>query len=183
MAEISLARPIVSLVRQHQPHLDIVVRTKFASTISELYELGASQVICEEFEAATEIFAHVLAEYGLPHNAIEAYIEMIRREGLPKERSRRLETASFKNLQHLVSGAIVENFLLLEGSVATGKSLARLDFRKKTGATIIAVVRDNDSTLNPPASFVLTPGDLLVLMGSHQSLNMVKELLAPENVL
>ena len=179
MAEIPIARRIVSVVRGNHPELYIVVRTKHAASAEELYQLGADRVIAEEFEAATEIFAHVLGKYGLPRNAIEAYIETIRREGARVLTPSRLSTTSLEKMQHLLAETIVENFLLLEDSPAAGKTLSQIDLRNKTGSSIIAIVRNNKSTVNPPANFVLAPGDLLVLMGSHPGLNEVIPLLAP----
>ncbi|HEU4334824.1 MAG TPA: TrkA C-terminal domain-containing protein, partial [Candidatus Eisenbacteria bacterium] len=50
------------------------------------------------------------------------------------------------------------------------KSLATLDLRGRTRALIIAVVREGKHTLGPEADFVLEAGDILVLVGDHQSL-------------
>jgi CPA2 family monovalent cation:H+ antiporter-2 len=177
--DIAIGRRIVAVARQNHPHLYIIARTKFAAHVDELYRLGANQVIAEEFETATEIFARVLAEYDLPRNAIDAYIETIRRESSPMMRRPQIPPASLEKLRQLLAGSIVENFLLLENSPALGKNLAQLDLRSQTGAAIIAVVRDNQSTANPAADFVLAQGDLLVIMGTHRELESVAELLEP----
>jgi CPA2 family monovalent cation:H+ antiporter-2 len=182
-ADLPMARRIISVARQNHPNLYIIARTKFASTVEELYQLDANQVIAEEFETATEIFARVLAEYDLPRNVIQAYIETIRREGSPMLRSPGLRQpvlppASMEKLRQLLAGSIVENFMLLDNSPALGKTLAQLDLRKRTGATIISIVRRNQAIPNPPADFVLAPGDLLVMMGSHRALENVAELLS-----
>jgi CPA2 family monovalent cation:H+ antiporter-2 len=181
MAEMPVARRIISVARQNHPHLYIIARTKFAATVEELYRLGANQVIAEEFETATEIFARVLAEYDLPRNVIEAYIETVRRESSsPVQTGRRPEfpLTSMEKLRQLLAGSVVENFLLLDHSPASGKTLAQLDLRKKTGATIITIVRNNQAIPNPPADFVLAPSDLLVMMGTHRALENVAALLS-----
>lgn len=177
--DIAIGRRIVAVAHQNRPNLYIIARTKFAVHADELYQLGANQVIAEEFETATEIFARVLAEYDLPRNVIDAYIETIRREGAVMMRRPMLPPASLERLRQLLAGSIVENFLLLENSPGAGKTLAQLDLRNKTGATIIAVVREHQTTANPAADFALAAGDLLVVMGSHRALENVAELLAP----
>lgn len=177
VAELPITRRIVSVVRQNHAGIYIIVRTKFASSVEELYHLGANQVIAEEFEAATEIFAHVLAEYNLPRTVIDAFVESIRREGLSKTHKTALSLDSVERLRGILAGSIVENFLLLDNSPAAGKTLAQLDFRNKTGATVIAIVRENQSTANPPANFALATNDLLVVMGTHKALEGVKKLL------
>jgi CPA2 family monovalent cation:H+ antiporter-2 len=176
--DITIGRRIVAVARQNCRSLYIIARTKFATHAAELYALGANQVIAEEFETATEIFARVLAEYDMPRNVIDAYIETIRREGSPMLRQPELPPASVERLRQLLIGNTVENFLLMENSPAAGKTLAQLDLRKRTGVSIIAIARDNQSTANPPADFMLQPGDLLVMMGTHRGLENAAELLA-----
>lgn len=181
VAEMPAARRVISVARQNHPTLYIITRTRFAADVEELYRLGANQVIAGEFETAIEIFGHVLTEYDLPRNVIGSYIETIRREGSPMLRKPQLPPASIERLRQLLAGSIVENFLLLENSPAIGKNLAQLDLRNQTGATIIAIVRDNRPFANPSPDFVLTSGDLLVVMGTHCELEKVGELLEPNS--
>ncbi|MDZ7361437.1 MAG: cation:proton antiporter [candidate division KSB1 bacterium] len=176
--DIAIGRRIVAVAHQNQPQLYLIVRTKFAAHVEELYQLGANLVIAEEFETATEIFGHVLAEYDLPRNVIEAYIETIRREGAAMIRRPKLLPASLERLRQLLAGNIVDNFLLLENSPAVGKSLAQLDLRNKTGASVIAIVRDHQTLTNPAADFVLAANDLLVVMAAHRGLENVAAMLA-----
>lgn len=176
--DVVIARRIVAVARQNHKHLYIIVRTKFATNVDELYRLGANQVIAEEFETATEIFARVLAEYDLPRNVIEAYVETIRREGAAMMHRPMLPPASLERLRQLLAGNIVDNFLLLENSPAVGKSLAQLDLRNKTGASVIAIVRDHQTLTNPAADFVLAANDLLVVMATHRGLENVAAMLA-----
>jgi CPA2 family monovalent cation:H+ antiporter-2 len=176
--DISIGRRIVAVAHQNHPRLYLIVRTKFAAHVEELYQLGANLVIAEEFETATEIFGHVLAEYDLPRNVIDAYIETIRREGSAMIRRPKLLPASLERLRQLLAGNIVDNFLLLENSPAVGKSLAQLDLRNKTGASVIAIVRDHQTLTNPAADFVLAANDLLVVMATHRGLENVAAMLA-----
>jgi CPA2 family monovalent cation:H+ antiporter-2 len=179
--DLGIARRIVAVARQNQKELYIIVRTKFAAHAEQLYQLGANQVIAEEFETATEIFSRVLAEYDVPRHLITEFVETIRREGGARLRKLQLPFASLEQLRRLLVGHAVENVLLLEKSPAVGKTLAQLDVRQKTGATIIAIVRDHQSTANPSADFALSAGDLLVIMGTHHALEMAAKLLSPDS--
>ena len=142
-ADASVARKILAAARQLCPNLFIILRTKFAASSEQLYDLGADLVIAEEFETATEIFARVLAEYGLPRSVIQAYTDAIRREGTPLLQQTALSSNSLEKLGELLAGSIVENFLVLESMPVVGQSLVQLDLRKRTGATVIAIVRDS----------------------------------------
>jgi CPA2 family monovalent cation:H+ antiporter-2 len=181
--DIAIGRRIVAVAHQNHPQLYLIARTKFAAHVDELYQLGADLVIAEEFETATEIFGHVLAEYDLPRNVIDAYIETIRREGSAMIRRPKLLPVSLERLRQLLAGNIVDNFLLLENSPAVGKSLAQLDLRNKTGASVIAIVRDHQTLTNPAADFVLAANDLLVVMATHRGLENVAAMLAENHEL
>ena len=59
-----------------------------------------------------------------------------------------------------------------------GRSLADLDVRAATGASILAVSRGGVSTGNPPPSFALLAGDRLLVLGDAEILATLEELLA-----
>jgi CPA2 family monovalent cation:H+ antiporter-2 len=180
--DLATARRILSVARQNHKELYIIVRTKFAANAQELHQLGADQVIAEEHETAIEIFAQVLAEYDLPRQAIDTYIDAMRRDGSTGLKKPQLASASLQRLRQLLAGNMVENFLLMENSPAVGRTLAGLDLRSKTGAMIIAVVRDNQSIANPPSDFTLKAFDMVVLMGTHQEMERAADLLQTQGV-
>src|SRR6185295_4902458 len=69
------ARRTVAIAREMNPHIHIIVRTRYMAELSDLYELGANQVIPEEFETSIEIFSRVLREFGIARQAINREIE------------------------------------------------------------------------------------------------------------
>jgi CPA2 family monovalent cation:H+ antiporter-2 len=62
-------------------------------------------------------------------------------------------------------------------SSIVGRDLASINLRSKTGATVLAVIRDDESTLVPAGSFVVQAGDLLALAGSEEALEAAKQLI------
>ena len=74
-------RHVVALAREIRPDLHIIVRTRYLSELPELYKLGATQIIPEEFETSIEIFARVLEEYGVAPDIIRREAETVRRAG------------------------------------------------------------------------------------------------------
>lgn len=54
-------------------------------------------------------------------------------------------------------------FVVTEDSEIEGKSIGHVDFRKNTGATIVAVRRGDEIMLSPPPHTVLNKQDLLVI--------------------
>jgi len=68
---------------------------------------------------------------------------------------------------------------LEETSPAVGKSLAELNLRGLTGATVLAIHRGGENVSVPTAWEVLKPGDVLALAGTHAAVEAAKGLLAP----
>jgi CPA2 family monovalent cation:H+ antiporter-2 len=63
---------------------------------------------------------------------------------------------------------------------ALGRSLAELNLRGVTGATVLAIVRGDQGLLVPSAREVLRAGDVLALAGSHDAIEAARALLEPQ---
>ncbi len=62
-------------------------------------------------------------------------------------------------------------------SPAIGRSLAQLNLRGVTGATVLAITRGEQGVLIPTAKEVLEAGDILALAGSHGAIDEARALL------
>ncbi|MGH6887233.1 MAG: cation:proton antiporter regulatory subunit, partial [Geminicoccales bacterium] len=63
------------------------------------------------------------------------------------------------------------------GSAGVGRSLAELNLRGRSGATVLAISRRGEAIAVPEAGERLQPGDILGLTGSHEAIAIAKELL------
>lgn len=180
MSDPQAARRTVRQARQMNENLYIVVRTRYIAEITELLELGADEVIPEEFETSIEIFARVLQRYGVPRHTIESQIEAIRRQGYQMLRSPSLPQVKIANLNTALEAATTETIKLNQISPATGKTLGELDLRGQTSVTLIAVIRGNDTKISPGASYKLHAGDILVLFGKPEKIERAIKILQPE---
>jgi CPA2 family monovalent cation:H+ antiporter-2 len=181
MSDPQAARRTVRQAREMNPNLYIVVRTRYIAEITELLELGADEVIPEEFETSIEIFSRVLQRYGVARHVIESQIEQIRQQGYRMLRSpSALPQIKMENLNAALQSATTETVRLDENSPVAGKNLAELDLRNTTGVTLIAVLRDGATKINPGAKFRLRAGDTLVLLGSSEKIEDAVKILQPE---
>jgi monovalent cation:H+ antiporter-2, CPA2 family len=167
---------IVSQARRLRSDLSIIVRTRYVAEIERLYRLGANQVIPEEFETSVEIFARVLQEYHVPGNVIGLQVDLIRNEHYGTLRGLRLQGKQLDELSQFLVGATTDIFSVLDDSPVVGRSLPEIALGK---VTVIAVVRDGKPFHNVGSDFVLKPGDLLVLLGDHKSLDDAAQMISP----
>ncbi len=70
---------------------------------------------------------------------------------------------------------------LPESSPAVGRTLAALEVRGRTGATVLAVWRPDGSVVVPSATEVLRRGDVLALAGAREAVESARELLGAES--
>lgn len=184
MSDASAARRTVDQARRLSEKLHIIVRTRYVAEITELFELGANEVIPEEFETSIEIFSRVLHRYGLARSVIESQIERIRRQGYEMLRSPSLPAPAERSasLSVALDAASTETVTLEADSPVLSKTLSELDIRGKSGATVIAVVRDGQTKISPGANYSLSAGDTVVLLGTPEKLDRAKTIFKPDDL-
>lgn len=177
ISDNSATRIAIRMSRELNPSIFILIRTRYASEVDELYRLGANQVIPEEFETSIEIFSRVLHEYHVPGNIIANQIQLVRFGGYKMLRGYSLDQENIGRIAALFAGATVDNIQIGPDSPAAGKTLRDLDIRKNTGATVIAIARDNEAITNPGPDLALQSDDIVVLLGAHADLDKAMDLL------
>lgn len=181
ISDFAATRMAVRMVRRMNPSSFILVRTRYAAEVDELYRLGANQVIPEEFETSIEIFARVLHEYHVPNNVITNQIQYVRFGGYKMLRGMSLDQENLGRVAALFAGATVDTVQIEPGSPAVGRALRDLDIRKNSNATVIAVARSGEAVTNPGPDYTLQSDDLVVLLGAHADLDKAINLLTRKN--
>lgn len=65
------------------------------------------------------------------------------------------------------------------GSAADGRSLAELDMRGVTGATVLALLSGSEQTISPRGDTTLHPGDVIAVAGTHDAVDAARSMVAP----
>jgi CPA2 family monovalent cation:H+ antiporter-2 len=179
ISDASSTRQAVSLARSLNPNTYILARTRFVAEVVELKKLGANEVIPEEFETSIEIFARVLHRFDVPRNVVLDLMARVRGDMYEMLREPSAERMSlFTGLSNL-EGIDVDRIAIRPGSPAQGKTLSQLALRNVTGASVLAIQRAGEISLNPRADFELCEGDVLVLLGSQEQVDAALALLDP----
>lgn len=163
-------RRIISTARRLSPKIHMIARTRYLQEMEPLYELGADEVVPQEFETSVEIFVRVLKKYLIPKDIIETFMAEVRADGYEMFRNLSRESNDFCNLKLNLSDLDVSTIRVEKGSQVSGKTLAQVELRKKHGVTLIASCRSGHSVSNPNASLRLCPGDMLVLLGTPEKI-------------
>ncbi len=89
-------RRIIELARRLSPKVYIIVRTRYVQEVQPLHELGADEVIPEEFETAVEIFSRLMKKYLVPQEDINRLTAEVRSEGYQMFRATTLSGLSLE---------------------------------------------------------------------------------------
>ena len=172
-----ITRRTVQVAKGLNPKLHVVVRTRYLRELEELHQLGADDVVPEEFETSIEIFALVLRTYKLPQEFVVQKAEQVRREGYALLRRSELPELAHHLRGGTLTDAEVETCRIDEDSPAQGKTLAEISLRPRTGASVIAWTRSGVTQSNPSEKTRLMTGDIVVLLGSRAQIRQAMGLL------
>jgi len=148
------------------------------ASIGDLERAGADEVVPEEFETSIEIFARVLALYGIPDHLIAREVDGVREAHYGTLRGRGGPDLRLDRLRHLGALHAVEMLEVRDGAPAVGGHPTTLDLRRTTGATVVAVIREDRVHFTPDPAFRFRPLDAVVVVGDPEALDRVRPLFA-----
>jgi CPA2 family monovalent cation:H+ antiporter-2 len=169
-------RKITEMARRMNPRTYIIVRTPYVQETRALFELGADEVIPQEFEASVEIFARVLVKYLIPKDEIEKFIAEVRSDGYQMFRSLSEESVALSNLKLHLPDIDINMLRLRNGSSLVGKSLAEIQLRKAYSVTLLAIRRGTEILSNPGGDIRLSADDVLVILGQPDKITQLRGL-------
>jgi CPA2 family monovalent cation:H+ antiporter-2 len=158
-------RRITEIARRLNPNIHFIARTRYLQEMKPLYELGADEIVPDEFVTSVEIFTRVLAKYLIPRDEIERFVAEVRSDGYEMFRSLSKEWASFSDLKFNLPDVEISTLRVDERSPLAGKSLAHIELRKKYGVTVLAIRRNSQILSNPDGDMQLCASDVLFVLG------------------
>ena len=166
ISDAAATRRITESARRLNPKVQLIARTRFVQEMKPLYELGADEVVPEEFETSVEIFTRVLRNYLIPRDEIEKFVSEVRADGYQMFRSRSRDFLSFSDLSLNLPDVEISTLRVFERSPVDGKSLAQAELRKRHGVSVLAIRRGKRVLSNPDAETQLLGNDVVVVLGA-----------------
>lgn len=160
---------ITELARKMNPRAYIIVRAKFMEDVDDLYKLGASEIIPEEFETSVAIFSRVLSKYLVPRDDIEKLISSLRSDNYEILRTLAQTEEAVKHLEVQFPDLEVSAMRVNERSPIIGKSISEIKLQADFGLSIIAMRRNERNRINPDPLTSISVNDILYVLGTpHQ---------------
>jgi CPA2 family monovalent cation:H+ antiporter-2 len=164
---------LVRTVRAISPEVPLIVRTRYAIEAERLREAGATLAIAEELEASLEVLAQLMARLHVPGNVIDVLLETFRRTGV-SSRTRHAPAAPFTAMPAGIREMPVSTHRLDAADWSVGRTLAEVDLRAQTGATVLAIQKGDAYVTSPSAALTLEAGDVLFLAGDDSDVRLAR---------
>jgi CPA2 family monovalent cation:H+ antiporter-2 len=171
------AAVVVAGAKQLAPDLPMVARAATQAGMKHLSALGAADVIHPELEGGLEIVRHTLLRLGFPARDIQRYTDVVRSENYDTAIQSPEEHRALDLLLDAGDHVEIAWVTLADGSALSGSTLAEADLRARTGATVVAIRRDQALFPNPSPELRLQPRDQLALIGDGAQVSVAHALL------
>lgn len=166
---------VVELVHHMAPDVPILARSRYVRDIDALQAAGARRVVAEELEGAIDLLAQLLQTFSIPDGAIARFSEELRDEGYAL-----LQAPPALGLDpwlaELLDQVDTTWIEIPEGWIGD-RSLAELDWRARTGGSVLAVDRGGTHLPNPDPEMTIQAGDRILVFGGSDAVARAHEVL------
>lgn len=174
ISDTAAVRAITIEARKLNPSLYIVARTRFVTEVAPLHALGANDVIAEEFESSIEVFSHVLAQYLVPRQDIDAFAAHLRDANYRMVRRMSNTVDSLAHVVERLPDMGVQAMRVGPDSPLCGQELQECGLRPRHGVTVVAILRHDEVEATPGPRFRFEVDDVVYIFGRTDRLQAVK---------
>lgn len=179
--DVVTARTIISNAKRHNDGLSVVARTSDSSFLPIFKEMGVNSVVLPEFEASLEMTRKSLLHFPIPVTEIQQRTESLRQDLFAPFFD---DGQAYKTLVQLRSAEQqfdLQWVPLKEGSPLVSRSIGGVEIRKKVGASVVGVIRDEKLIANPDAKFRFQVDDMVAIIGTEETRRSFQAMADPDS--
>lgn len=178
--DVVTARVIISHAKRMNAALNVVARTSDPSLLPVFKELGVNSVVLPEFEASLEMTRKALLHFPIPITEIQQRTESLRQDLFAPFFDDGRDYKTLVQLRSAEQQFDLQWVRLRQGSPLLDRSIGGVEIRKKVGASVVGVIRDEKLIANPDAKFRFQLGDLVAIIGTAESRESFRALAIPD---
>jgi len=167
---------VVASTRDIAPNLPIIARAVTEEGIRQLAQLGAKEVIHPELEGGLEIVRHTLQVLDFPLNEIMRYMDAVRHDHYDMQINTDEEVRSLHDLIHASGTIDVHWYSIKTDNQLVNMSLAEANLRARTGASVVAIMRNGQIIANPKSNTFFERGDRIGFIGDEEQIEKIETL-------
>ena len=163
------ARTVIIHSKHLNKRLEIIARTSGPDYFELLRDLGVSDIVLPEYEAGLEMTRQSLLRLHVPPTEVHRYTDTLRQEIYAQTIDQGEDYQVLSQLRNAEQQFDLQWVRLAKESPIAHRSIEESEIRKRTGVSVVGVVREKQLKPNPDADFVLLPDDLIAIIGSEKS--------------
>lgn len=167
---------ITRAIKKIAPHVYIIASTRELNDMVKLFELGANEVISEQFETSIELITRILAKYLVPRSEIDDFVVKLRGLNYNMMRTIRYEQQGLQDYRLEISDTEILPVKINDQSPFCGKKINELELRTNYGVSVLAIKRGSEITANPPGEMQIKASDIMIIFGSHESVDKISRM-------
>lgn len=170
------AREILNIVQTQNPGVEIIVRANDMDQIKELQKLNVKDIVQPEFEASLEMIRQTLLRLNYRVPAIQSLIDEIKETTYSTGKTSAINSFILKSMKD--TPFLIETgwYEVKSGDHIEGKSIRELEVRKKSGVSIVGLMRSGSFIPNPEPELVFTSGDMVAVIGTEEKRELFQSL-------
>ena len=169
---------VVVAARDISPDIHIVARATTLDGIDRLAEFGAQDVIHPELEGGLELVRHTLLQLGFPVQDIIRYIDAVRHDHYDMQVNTAEEHRFLHALMHASKHIEVTWLRLMPDNPLVGQTLAEANLRARTGASVVAILRNGQLLANPKSLTIFEADDRIGMIGDQEQIAAAEKVLS-----
>jgi CPA2 family monovalent cation:H+ antiporter-2 len=164
---------IIMNIREASQNVFIIVRTRYVNEIESMLNMGADEVIPEEFETSIEIFTRVLNKYLVPKGEVDDFTNDVRFHNYEVFRtpSKESKVPSIDIPEINFSGIKIEK----DHGQFIGKSIKESNLRENSGLNLVAIKRGEKTLTEITGHTKIKLGDIVYVVGKPEALESFEE--------
>ena len=155
--------------RRLNPQLGVIARTSDQRFLPIFKEIGVTDVVLPEFEAALEMTRQCLLHLAIPATEAERQTGLLRQELLGPFLTEGQEHRTLAQLRTAERQFDLQWVTLDDDSPLVGHSMRDLMIRRQSGASVVGVLRDGKLLANPDAEFEFQAADRIGIIGTENN--------------
>ena len=177
------SQAIVSHARELNSTIPVVARLSDPDFLDVFNELAVTDLVYPELEAGLEMTRQALLTLRVPVTEIHRQTETLRREYYSARIDQETSYQNLAQLREAEQQFDLEWVVIQPDSYLPGKTIAESEIRKKTGASVVGVLRNGCLEPNPSPQYQFQEKDQVALIGASTARDAFRTcFLSPEPV-
>lgn len=166
---IVVSQTIVTHAQHSNPQLEVVARLSDPDFFEIFSEMGVTDLVYPELEAGLEMARQVLLTLNIPVTEIQRQTEALRQEYFISNLSQSKPYQTLSQFRSAEQQFDLEWVSIGPQSGLRDCTIGGAEIRKKTGVSVVGVLRDDTLEPNPGPQFRLQTSDLVAIIGSSEA--------------